>query len=116
MRLIKNSISFVVRKVRGVARHSSSTVYCLLSTVYCFIPSQSALHPAGPQAERIIGLWRMMLYVTGAVFLVVMGFLVAALARGRRPHGGGAAGVPDTRPEPGVERRMSHVVLAGVGL
>ncbi|HEX8148558.1 MAG TPA: cytochrome c oxidase subunit II [Pyrinomonadaceae bacterium] len=115
--MIKNSITVVREKMRGVGRRPSSTVYCLLSTVYCLIPSQSALQPAGPQAERIIGLWWMMLYVTGAVFLVVMGFLVAALVRRRRAYGGEAAPeVPDTRPEPGVERRMSHVVLAGVGM
>jgi cytochrome c oxidase subunit 2 len=88
----------------------------LLTTVYCFIPSQSALHPAGPQAERIIDLWWMMLYVTGAVFLVVMGFLVASLVRRRRPYGGEAADAADVKPEPSVERRMSHVVLTGVAL
>ena len=115
-RLIKSSITFILKKARGVVRHSSSTVYCLLPTVYLLIPSQSALHPAGPQAGRIIDLWWMMLYVTGAVFLVVMGFLVASLVRRRRPYGGAAADVPDTKPEPGVERRMSHVVLTGVAL
>ncbi|HEX8720027.1 MAG TPA: cytochrome c oxidase subunit II [Pyrinomonadaceae bacterium] len=123
--MIKDSITFVlakalaaVEKARAAARRPSSTVYCLLSTVYFAqgIPSQSALHPAGPQAERIISLWWMMFYVTGAVFLVVMGLLVASLARSRRPYAGEAADVPDVRPEPGRERRMSRAVLAGVGL
>jgi cytochrome c oxidase subunit 2 len=118
MRLIKNSVSLALTKARAVARRSSSTGYCLLSTVYFLngIPSQSALHPAGPQAGRIIDLWWMMFWVTGAVFLVVMGFLVAALVRRRRPDGGEAADVPDVRPEASRERRMSHAVLAGVGL
>jgi cytochrome c oxidase subunit 2 len=117
MRLIKNSVSLALTKARAIARRSSSTVYCLLTTVYFFlIPSQSALSPAGPQAGRIISLWWMMFYVTGAVFLIVMAFLLAALVRRRRPYGGEAADVPDIRPEPAGERRMSHAVLAGVGL
>jgi cytochrome c oxidase subunit 2 len=119
VRVIKSSISFVRTKARRLAPRSSSTVYCLLPAA-CFladgIPSQSALHPAGPQAERIINLWWLMFWVTGAVFVVVMGFLAAALARGRRPGGGGAADLPDVRPEPGRERGMSRAVLAGVGL
>jgi cytochrome c oxidase subunit II len=84
------------------------------------MPSQSALDPAGPQAGRIIGLWWMMFYVTGTVFLIVMGFLVAALVRRRAPASRAAAAdlpdVPETTPEPVRERRMSSVVLAGVGL
>lgn len=121
MRLIKDGVSLARAKARAGARRSTSAVYCLLSTVYLLqgVPSQSALHPAGPQAGRIIDLWWMMVYVTGAVFLVVMAFLVAALVRRRGPQGGEAAGVPDVpdvRPEPSGERRMSHAVLAGVGL
>jgi cytochrome c oxidase subunit 2 len=118
MRLIKKSVSLALTKARAVARGSSSTVCCLLSTVYFLqgMPSQSALHPAGPQAGRIISLWWMMFWVTGVVFLIVMGFLVAALVRRRRPYGGEAADVPDVRPEASVERRMSHVVLTGVGV
>ncbi|HEX8189493.1 MAG TPA: cytochrome c oxidase subunit II [Pyrinomonadaceae bacterium] len=118
MRLIKDSITFVLVKARGVARRPPSTAYCLASCLYLLqgLPSQSALHPAGPQAGRIISLWWMMFYVTGAVFLITMGFLAAALARGRRPYGGEAADVPDTKPEASGERRMSLVVLTGVAL
>jgi cytochrome c oxidase subunit 2 len=122
----------VVTKVRGVSCPASSTNCCLLPvpvlTAICrlpaahlfLMPSQSALDPAGPQAGRIISLWWMMFYVTGAVFLVVMGFLAAALVRRRRPRHGAVVDdlpdVPETAPEPGRERRMSHVVLTGVGL
>ncbi|HEX8558091.1 MAG TPA: cytochrome c oxidase subunit II [Pyrinomonadaceae bacterium] len=121
--MFKDSISVVIVKARAAigragARRPSSTLHCLLSAV-CLLegmPSQSALHPAGPQAGRIAALWWLMFYVTGAVFLVVMGFLVAALARRRRPHGGEAADAPDVKPEPARERRMTRVVLAGVGL
>jgi len=133
MRLIKNSVSLALTKARAVAqrgsyaaRRSSSTVYCLPSTVYFFpfaaylladgLRSQSALDPAGPQAGRIISLWWLMFYVTGAVFLIVMAFLVGALVRSRRPHRGEASDVPDVKPEPARERRMSHVVLTGIAL
>ena len=96
----------------------STFALCLLPFAFFAdgLRSQSALDPAGPQAGRIISLWWLMFYVTGAVFLVVMAFLVGALVRSRRPLRGEAADVPDLRPEPARERRMSHVVLTGVGL
>ena len=112
--MIKNGISFVIAKARTFARRPPSTVYCLLSTVYLLMPSQSALHPAGPQAGRIISLWWLMFYVTGAIFLVVMALLVAALVRRRRPYSGEESDAPDVKPEPARERRMSQLVIAGV--
>jgi cytochrome c oxidase subunit 2 len=86
----------------------------LLPSAFCLLPSQSALDPAGPQAGRIIGLWWLMFYVTGAVFLVVMGFLLASILRRRHARDGVDENVADTRPDAGTERRMSHVVLAGI--
>jgi cytochrome c oxidase subunit II len=73
--------------------------------------SQSALDPAGPQAARIISLWWLMFYVTGAVFLVVMFFLAASLLHARE---GDDENAPDTRPRADTERRMSRVVLGGI--
>ena len=104
------------------AEYLSIFAFCLLPFAFCvsslpssvFAGSQSALEPAGPQSGRIISLWWLMFYVTGAVFLIVMGFLVAALARSRRPRGGASADAPDVRPDAGRERRMSRVVLAGI--
>jgi cytochrome c oxidase subunit 2 len=75
---------------------------------------QSALDPAGAQAGRIDSLWRLMLYVTTAVYVVVM---IALLAAAFRAHARGGAGVedePDTAPDAGRERRMSRVVIGGV--
>lgn len=46
-------------------------------------PFQSVLSPAGPQSGRIAGLWWFFLALLGAVFIVVMAFLAAALLRGR---------------------------------
>src|SRR3954464_5575262 len=84
------------------------TAFRLLPSAFCLLflsgcrGSQSALDPAGPQAARIINLWWLMFYVTGAVFLVVMCFLAASLFRSRRTSSGVEAGDgPDTRPDPG---------------
>ncbi|HUR83602.1 MAG TPA: cytochrome c oxidase subunit II [Thermoanaerobaculia bacterium] len=45
---------------------------------------QSALEPAGVQAEQIANLWTVFLIVTAIVYVVVMAFTIAALLR-RRP-------------------------------
>src|SRR3954447_5386723 len=47
---------------------------------------QSALDPAGVQAERIHGLGQLYFWVAVAVYVAVMGFVVAAVLR--RGHGG----------------------------
>lgn len=44
---------------------------------------QSVLHPAGPQAARIYDLWTLLLWVSVAVWILVMGFLVVALRRSK---------------------------------
>src|SRR5215211_7776883 len=41
---------------------------------------QSSLDPAGPQAERISGLWWEFFSVSGVVYLIVILVLIAALA------------------------------------
>jgi cytochrome c oxidase subunit II len=76
--------------------------------------AQSALDPAGPQAGRIGGLWWAMLITLSAVFLIVMGFLLVAVFRHRRPYSGEAADLPDTKPDQTGERRMSQFVIGGI--
>ena len=44
---------------------------------------QSVLAPAGAPAASIYSLWQVMLWTTGAVFVVVMAFLLVALVRNR---------------------------------
>lgn len=44
----------------------------------------SILDPAGPGARQIESLWWPMLWISTVVFVVVVGFLVRAMARGRR--------------------------------
>ena len=45
---------------------------------------QSALDPAGPQAAHISWLWWLMFWISTAVFVLVIGFLAAAVFNGRR--------------------------------
>ena len=94
-------------------------LYCSLLTAHCLLlPGcagwQSALDPAGAQAGRIESLWRLMLYVTAAVYVVVMIALLVAVFRSRRRGPASVGDAPDTRPDEGRERRMAHVVIAGV--
>ena len=67
---------------------------------------QSPLSPAGDEADRLMSLLTLMLWVCGAVYLLLMGFLAAALWRNRHVLG---RSEPD--PEP-VDRGM-QVGLAG---
>jgi cytochrome c oxidase subunit 2 len=111
---------FPIRDPQSAIRIFSS----LLLTVYCSLflhgcgggGNQSALDPAGPQAGRIGGIWRLMLYTTAAVYVVVMIAVLAAAFRRRRGWRAEepAEDAPDTVPDEGRERRMSHAVLAGV--
>jgi cytochrome c oxidase subunit 2 len=76
---------------------------------------QSALDPAGPQSGRISGHWWLMFYTLSAVFLIVMCVLLAAAFRTRRSVSSSeTANLPDVKPEPGRERRMSHTVAGGI--
>ncbi len=100
---------------------SFRSLLCLLVTTYCLLflsgcsGAQSALDPAGLQAARIGSLWWLMLYTMTAIFIVVMAILFGAAFRARhRPVRGAASDVPDTKPDPDRERRMSHVVISGV--
>jgi len=47
--------------------------------------AQSALDPAGPAAVLIARLWWLMFWLTSAVFVVTIAFLMWAFLRGRRP-------------------------------
>ena len=60
--------------------------------------SQSVLHPAGPMAERILGLWDLMYWVCAAVFVLVILALLAAVLR-RRPS------IEEDLPGPAEPRR-----------
>jgi cytochrome c oxidase subunit II len=64
------------------ARLSAAMVACALLTGCEGI--QSILHPTGPQAQRIAGLWWTMLAVYSAVLIAVSALALIAVLRGRR--------------------------------
>jgi len=79
---------------------------------------QTMLDPAGDQAAHIGDIWRLMLWVCGAMYLLVMGFLGWALLRARR-------GRPEAEPpaaghthaEPLLERSLrgwASLIVAGL--
>jgi cytochrome c oxidase subunit 2 len=72
---------------------------------------QSAVDPAGTQAERIHGLWNLFLGVTTAVYLLVMAALGYAVLR-RRPRA--ASDEPVTAPPVDRELRKGIAVTAAV--
>lgn len=63
--------------------------------------------PAGPQAAALFDLWMLMLAVCVAVFLAVMGALVAGL---RRAPPATEKAAPDLAPHPRVESRLRRFV------
>jgi cytochrome c oxidase subunit II len=65
----------------------------------------SALHPAGPQAARILSLWPVFFWGSALVFVLVIGFLGAGLLRRRAP----ASPEPSL---PGRERGLTRGVTA----
>ena len=78
----------------------------------------SATDPAGPQAARIESLYWLFFWVSAAVWVAVMAFLLAPVFR-RRPADGTpepAADEPIIRPEPTAERRRHLVVGGAVGV
>src|SRR5882724_6282024 len=75
--------------------------------------SQSVLVPAGLQASSIARLWSLMLWVSAAVFAVVLVFVVVALLRGTRNRSGHAAAVT---PDRGLSRSVAAAVGITVGI
>jgi cytochrome c oxidase subunit 2 len=67
---------------------------------------QSVLHPAGPQAARIIHLWWLMFWVCTGIFALVVGFLLYAVLHPRQQ--------PQTTIAPATGRRTATVVIAAV--
>jgi cytochrome c oxidase subunit II len=86
---------------------------CLLLPAGCG-GTQSALDPAGPGAARIGDIWWLMLFVCTAVFVAVIGTLLWAISRRRRPTLDGLSGA--VRPDPQRERRMAQVVGAAIAV
>jgi len=76
---------------------------------------QSAINPAGPQANHISKLWWLMFYVSAAVFVLVMIFLFLAIAAGRR-HAALADNAPELMPSSESERKKHNLVVSATVL
>ncbi len=77
--------------------------------------SESALNPAGPQAERLSSLIWLFTWVCVVVYVLVMAALVGAFVHRRH----GAAAADDNgpiEPEPHYERRVWSVVAVAIGV
>lgn len=91
-------------------RHLRLLAVCLpaaLLLAACEASSPSILEPAGPGARRIEGLWWILFWVAGAVFLVVLALMAIALWRARRTDASIATHVGWGEP---------FIVVAGVAL
>lgn len=76
--------------------------------------NQSVLHPAGPLAERILGLWDLMYWVCVAVFVLVILALLTAVLR-RRPKISDEEDLPGP-PPPRTHRRLVTVIGAATAV
>lgn len=74
---------------------------------------QSALEPAGAQAEQIARLWDVFLVVTGVVYVLVLLFTIAALVR-RRPEIVPNATSPRVRTAVQVATGLTVLILFGL--
>jgi cytochrome c oxidase subunit 2 len=75
---------------------------------------QSALDPAGAQADRIDSLYHLFFWVCVGVYVVVALFIIAALVR--KSTAQPVPAVPEVEPPPDAERRRRSWVIAGVAV
>jgi cytochrome c oxidase subunit 2 len=75
--------------------------------------AQSALDPAGEQAAHIDGMWRLLLWVCGIMYALVLAFLAWALWRARRRLAGPP--IADSA-ESGAELRMRRALASWTAL
>ncbi|HVG08375.1 MAG TPA: cytochrome c oxidase subunit II [Thermoanaerobaculia bacterium] len=76
--------------------------------------NQSVLHPAGPMAERILGLWDLMYWICAAVFVLVILALLAAVLR-RRTKITDEEDLPGP-PPPATHRRLVKAIGAATAV
>jgi cytochrome c oxidase subunit 2 len=95
----------VARLIRGVAIGG-----VVLSCAGCAADWQSALHPHGPQADRLSHLMSVFTIVCGTIWVLVLAALLASMRKRRRTIE--APGKPDAR----SERRSTVAVSVAVGV
>jgi cytochrome c oxidase subunit 2 len=74
-------------------------------------PRMSALAPAGPQADTIASLWDVFLWISIAVWVLVVAALAAAAVRARTPRDAIGLGDP-LAGDPGRDHRLLRGVIA----
>ena len=74
---------------------------------------QSAVDAAGIQAERLEFLWWFFFWICGAVYVVVMAVLIAAIVRNQRADQNDA---PDIKPPAAREKKTANIVKAAVAI
>jgi len=99
------------RRNRAYVRRGRCTAALLTSVAAldaAAAPQQSALEPAGVQAEHILGLWNLTLIVCGVVFAAVLLAMFIALLRAQRSDPTTPA---DTAPDSRIEHRARRGVI-----
>jgi cytochrome c oxidase subunit 2 len=94
-----------------LALSHSRTVALLFLAACQGTPNQSALNPAGPQAERLFGLWTYLWITATLVFVAVMAALAMALLRSRRRFDADVSEAGE-----GGARRTVVLAVAGTGV
>jgi cytochrome c oxidase subunit II len=102
-------MNFVRSKSSQLLTTSIATLATLFSTACGGV--QSALDPAGPQANNISKLWWLMFFVCSAVFIAVTIVLVLAISRSRTTSDAEDL-TPELQMPPEAERRRRNIVAA----
>jgi cytochrome c oxidase subunit 2 len=76
--------------------------------------NQSVLNPAGIQASQINALWWLFFGITGAVYVLVLAFLIGTIVRSRRATAGPAADI--IFPDLAQTRRLGTRVATALGI
>jgi len=92
---------------------------CALALAACTAEphAQSALDPAGAQADRIFGVWNLLLYVCGFFYALVLAFLAWALVRHRRRLGSAVPAPVSEVQDRGLQRAVgawAALIVAGI--
>jgi cytochrome c oxidase subunit 2 len=98
-------------KKATMLRSTLPAISMLHGTASAVAVQQSALEPAGVQADTIFGLWSVTLALCAAVFAAIVLALLVALWRARRARRRAGDTAPDLGPLERPERRVHRVVL-----
>jgi cytochrome c oxidase subunit 2 len=102
-----------LRKHAGGVLHACRAATFCIPAVAVAAGNQNALAPAGVQAQRILELWNLTLVVCALVFACILGALLMALIRSRRP---GRSLRPVPEPETVQSDRISRSWVMGASI